>query len=152
MSGLNRSIENWRRQLKANGSLDDAAIDEMEDHLRSSLPELLDKGLSADDAVLLAAARLEGAAGSTHHAVATQTVRHPILRTLLDVLVCVAAGFGCLITVMITLYALTYQHITQVGVGLSLVVGGAVCVLMVYLIRKAIIDIHRTTTGTPTTG
>lgn len=145
---IDNSIQQWRQSLDG---LSAQQIDELEDHLRSSLPELLDQGLSIDDAVLLAAARLEGAADASRETKTTPTVRHPILRTLLGVLVCVAAGFGCLISAMFTLYALAYQHITPAGTGLALGIGGAACASMVYLIRKAVIDIHRTTTGIPAT-
>lgn len=144
------AIHRWQKSLD---SLPDEKRAELEDHLRASLPDLLERGLSAEDAVLLAAARLQPAVASAQSAVLRPdaAVRHPVLRTLLDVLVCVAAALGCLFVAMVVVYALARQGITGTEMLVTLGVGLAICVPLLFVCRLAIRDIARTTAGIPTT-
>ena len=145
---LEERIEAWRKSL---GTINEDQCAELEDHLRSSLPALIDKGLSIDEAVLLAASRLQGATQSPRKAQTPHAIRHPFLRILLGLLACAIASLGVMTSVLITLYALSYQHITSTGTGISLTIGCSACILMAYFFRKAVLDIRNTTAGTPTT-
>ena len=58
MSDLNARIARWRMGLEAGDALTDEALDELEGHLRDEHDDLVERGLSDDEAFLIAARRL----------------------------------------------------------------------------------------------
>lgn len=58
MSSLNDLIDNWRQKTSASDTLRAEDLDELEQHLRESVDELKNFGLSDDEAVLIASRRL----------------------------------------------------------------------------------------------
>ena len=63
MYNLELAIENWRNELMAQESILPENIEEMEDHLRTSILHLVKQGLSEDEAFLIASKRL----GASHN-------------------------------------------------------------------------------------
>jgi len=57
---LNKQIENWRLALASSPGLSAGDLEEMEAHLRDAIAELESKGLSTDEAFLVARKRLGG--------------------------------------------------------------------------------------------
>ena len=55
---LNRRIEQWRENLAASPSFRGENLDELESHLRDSVATLQNRGLSADEALLIATRRI----------------------------------------------------------------------------------------------
>ena len=55
---LNQSIAAWRRQLLASEAIQPEDADELETHLRASVTQLMEQGLSPDEALLVAQHRL----------------------------------------------------------------------------------------------
>jgi signal peptidase I len=55
---LNNAIQEWRRHLAQSAAFRSADLDELESHLRDSIPALQDAGLSSEEAFLIASRRL----------------------------------------------------------------------------------------------
>ncbi|HPG42097.1 MAG TPA: permease prefix domain 1-containing protein [bacterium] len=58
MFELDKNIENWVNEFKANQSMQNSDIDELESHLRDSIAELQKKGLSPEESFWVARQRL----------------------------------------------------------------------------------------------
>jgi len=58
MYSLELAIENWRNELLAQESILSENIEELEDHLRMSISQLVKHGLSEDEAFLIASKRI----------------------------------------------------------------------------------------------
>ena len=55
---LDRRIREWRDYFKRHGKIQSSEVDELEDHLRSQVSELVDVGLDDEEAFLVAVKRL----------------------------------------------------------------------------------------------
>jgi hypothetical protein len=57
---LNRTIQQWRQHLEQSAAFQRADLEELESHLRDSLPPLQSAGLSAEEAFLISVGRDAG--------------------------------------------------------------------------------------------
>ena len=58
---LDRAIQNWREELKKSPAFRDENLNEMESHLRDSIAKLQERGLSTEEAFIIASRRIGGA-------------------------------------------------------------------------------------------
>ena len=58
ISALDKKISEWRDYYLCSGNISDSDIDELEDHLREEIASLAEKGLSEEEALLIAVRRI----------------------------------------------------------------------------------------------
>lgn len=143
---LNRAIERWRENLGQSSAFRSEDLAELETHLRDSIAELEGRGLSSEEAFMVASGRIGGAPalevefgkvnpGNTSALKPENHHRIPIMNTLLSllrILLGIFVGFaGCLV-LLVALYQTAHIRFRFADNGLLFVISLALGGLMLW--------------------